>query len=129
MAVNYSILVDVDFETKAIQNKLNKAAKGVSIKANVKGTDSVRDLGDAVEDTSLTFAAANEIFHTSLDIIGSMVKQVFTMDKAMTEFKKVSDLSGESLDKYMQKLTEAGTTVGRTGKPKRQTPVIGMINQ
>lgn len=129
MAVNYSILVDVDFETQQIQKKLDQASKKAKINVKTTGVDGLKNLDDTMKDTSLTFAAANEIFHKSIDVIGSMVSQVFTMDRAMTEFKKVSDLSGEALDSYIERLTEAGSTVARTGKPKRQTPVIGMTNQ
>lgn len=127
MAVQYSILVDAEFDTRRIQDKLNKAAKGV--KVNVQGKKEIEGLGKAMEDTSLTFQAANEVFSKSIDVISSMVEQVFEMDSALTEFKKVSDLSGESLDDYVDKLTKAGGLVARTGKPERQTPVVGMKNQ
>lgn len=127
MAVQYSILVDAEFDTKRIQDKLNKAAKGV--KVNVQGKKEIEGLGKAMEDTSLTFQAANEVFSKSIDVISSMVEQVFEMDTALTEFKKVSDLSGDSLDNYVSKLAQAGGLVARTGKPKSQAPVIGMINQ
>lgn len=43
--------------------------------------------------------------------------------------KKVSDLSGSSLDNYVAKLSEMGTVVARTGKPKRQAPDDGIANQ
>ena len=42
------------------------------------------------------------------------VNVVKEFDTALTEFKKVSDLSGEALDKYTQKLGELGTAVART---------------
>ena len=79
--------------------------------------------------TSLTFQAANEIFSTATDIISSMVEQIFELDAALTEFKKVSDLSGSALDNYVAKLSEMGTVVARTGKPKRQAPDNGIVNQ
>ncbi len=41
---------------------------------------------------------------------------VFEFDDALIEFKKVSDLSGESLDSYINKLGEMGTEVGKTRK-------------
>lgn len=43
--------------------------------------------------------------------------------------KKVSDLSGISLDNYVSKLSEMGTAVARTGKPKCQAPDVGIVNQ
>jgi uncharacterized coiled-coil protein SlyX len=42
------------------------------------------------------------------------IQSVFTMDEALTEFKKVSDLSGDSLTKYTQELGDLGETVART---------------
>ena len=35
-------------------------------------------------------------------------------DDALTEFKKVSDLSGDSLNEYTQQLGELGESVART---------------
>ena len=46
-----------------------------------------------------------------------MVDSVFSLDDAMTELKKVSDLGGSALDDYVDKLTQMGLEVGRTGKP------------
>lgn len=43
-----------------------------------------------------------------------MASETATLDKSLTEFKKVSDLSGTSLDNYVQKLSQLGQTVART---------------
>ena len=116
---NFSILVDVDFDTKQVQSQLQKATRKLSIDVDSgqvrNAATDVKNLGSAMEDTSLTFNAANEIFRTTLDIITSMVDQVYAMDSALTEFKKVSDLSGQSLQQYTDYLSELGATVGRTG--------------
>ena len=79
--------------------------------------------------THLTFQAANEIFSTSIDIIKSMVEQVYALDAAIIEFQKVSDLSGQALDNYISKLSTMGEAVARTGKPKCQAPDDGIVNQ
>ena len=116
---NFSILVDVDFDTKQVQSQLQKATRKLSIDVDSgqvrNAATDVKNLGSAMEDTSLTFNAANEIFRTTLDVITSMVDQVYAMDSALTEFKKVSDLSGQSLQQYTDYLSELGATVGRTG--------------
>lgn len=44
------------------------------------------------------------------------VQVVTEFDSALTEFKKVSDLSGDALDSYTQKLGELGEAVARTRK-------------
>ena len=49
------------------------------------------------------------------DTIKSFAEQTFEMDSALTDFKKVSDLSGDSLDQYVNKLQDLGSTVARTG--------------
>ena len=81
------------------------------------------------EKFGLTFQEANLIMNKSLEIITAMVDEVYTLDSAMTEFKKVSSLDGSSLDAYEEKLAKIGKTVARTGKPKCQARGVGMANQ
>ena len=115
---NFSILVDVDFDTKQVQSQLQKATRKLSIDVDSgqvrNAATDVKNLGSAMEDTSLTFNAANEIFRTTLDVITSMVDQVYELDAVLVEFQKVSDLGGESLERYVDNLAELGNTVGRT---------------
>ena len=128
MASQYSILVDVDFSTSQIQQKLRQAAQNTKINFDVdsRGLDQA---AKAAENLGLTFQEANLIMSRSLDIITSMVDEVYALDSSLTEFKKVSDLSGASLDNYTNKLSAIGKTVARTGKPKRQARSDGMVNQ
>ena len=127
---NYSILLDVELETSTIKKQLNEAAKNIKFNLNTKdATKDIESLGDAMKDTSLTFQAANEVFSKSIEIIIGMVDQVYELDTALTEFKKVSTLSGDALDSYVDKLSKMGTAVARTGKPKCQAPDVGIVNQ
>lgn len=127
---NYSILVDVELNTKNVQQQLNNKLKDLKVNMNTKdATKSLKELDSSMMDTYLTFQVANEIFSTSIDIIKSMVEQVYKLDAAIIEFQKVSDLSGQALDNYISKLSEMGSTVARTGKPKCQAPDDGMVNQ
>ena len=128
MASQYSILVDVDFSTSQIQQKLRQAAQNTKINFDVD-SGSIDQAAKAAENLGLTFQEANLIMSKSLDIITSMVDEVYTLDSSLTEFKKVSDLSGASLENYTNKLSEIGKTVARTGKPKRQARSDGMVNQ
>lgn len=124
---NYSILVDVELDTSNIQKQLNQNAK-----VQLNTTDAIKSLlglDNAMEDTSLTFQAANEVFSTTKDILMSMVNQVYELDSAIIEFQKVSDLTGDSLDNYVQKLNSMGDSVAKTGKPKCQAPDDGIVNQ
>lgn len=93
---NYSILVDVELDLSTIQKQLNEASRKVKFdvdSGNVREASSnIRDLTDntddmtrAMYDAELSFQAANEVFHISLDIISSMVDEVFDLDSALTE--------------------------------------------
>lgn len=130
MAVNYSILADVELNTSKIQQQLNQNLKNLKVNLNTTdATRSLNSLNSSATDTYLTFQAANEIFSKSIEIIGAMVDQVYELDAAIIEFQKVSDLSGRSLDNYIEKLNEMGSSVARTGKPKCQAPDDGIANQ
>lgn len=130
MANKYSVLVGVELDTKNVQQQLNQNLKNLKVDLDTKdATKGLNDLNSSITDTYLTFQAANEIFSTSIDIIKSMVDQVYALDAAMIEFQKVSDLSGQALDNYIAKLSEMGSTVARTGKPKCQAPDDGIVNQ
>ena len=128
MASQYSILVDVDFSTSQIQQKLRQAAQNTKINFDVD-SGGIDQAAKAAENLGLTFQEANLIMSKSLDIITSMVDEVYALDSSLTEFKKVSDLSGASLENYTNKLSEIGKTVARTGKPKSQARSDGMVNQ
>ena len=129
-------------EIQGIQAKLNKVTLnlgGEDLSKTTKGLSNVGDAaekaskktkkaGDAMKDMALSYQAANEILQTSVDVISAMVDQLFELDAAQVEFSKVSDLSGQALDDYIAKLSEMGLSVARTGKPKRLSLGVGMIN-
>lgn len=98
---------------RSLQDQLNNLGNGGGGTNN--GTQQIRDAADAGENLALTFQEANMVMNQSLDIIHSMVDEVMTMDSALTEFKKVSDLSGDSLNQYVNQLQDLGSTVARTG--------------
>lgn len=129
---NFSILVDVDFDTKQVQKKLDNVGKQTTLEMKTKGIGEASKKLDGVAESSrqaaLSFQAANEVYSTTIDIIGSMVEQVFELDSALTEFRKVTDLSGQALDDYTVKLATMGQEVARTGEPKCLTPNVQMVN-
>lgn len=130
---DYSILAKVVLDLNNIQSQLNNAAKKVTFKVDGKGIRSVTAELDTMstatqqaskhaEDLGLTYQQARLIMDKCVDTISSMVEQVYTLNSAMTEFKKVSDLRGSGLEDYVQTLSEMGKTVARTGKPNRSEP-------
>ena len=133
MATNYSIIVDAELDLKKIKEQLKEvASNGVDLKVHgaAQGkkeiddvTKSTRQLNEAGQDLELTFNVAHEVFSKFLSVVKDMAGQVYELDAAITEFKKVSDLTGSALDDYVDKLSQLGQEVGRTGKPNRSEPV------
>ena len=117
MAVNYSILASVELDAKDIQKKLDALSKNLKIDVDAEGpkkaASAMDSLNSATADTLLTYQAAHEIFSKSVEVIGSMVEQVYKLDAAMIEFQKVSELQGPALDKYIDKLGAMGSATGR----------------
>ena len=108
----WSIRVGVDLDTSDIQSQLNQAASGVKLGLDTSGAGSGLDAVNGKLD--ITYQMANKIYQLSKDAIGAMVNQVYEVDKALTEFKKVSDLRGNDLESYTKQLSESGQSVART---------------
>lgn len=106
---NYSILVDVELQTESIKKQLDESV--VKLK---KETDKAKM---SAEDLTLTWQQSAEIMDKALSTIENMVEQVYKLNAATIEFQKVSDLSGQQLDDYVQQLSALGSNVARTGKP------------
>lgn len=133
MAVNYSVVVQAELDLKKIKEQLKEvSSNGVNLKVHgaAQGkkeiddvTKSTRQLNETGQDLELTFNVAHEVFSKFLSVVKDMAGQVYELDAALTEFKKVSDLSGSALDDYVDKLSQLGQEVGRTGKPNRSEPV------
>ena len=129
---NYSILVDAQLNLDDIEKKLKSKKYEIpldtsSIKSGKKDIDdavqSTKNLNDAGQDLELTFNVANEVFNKFTSVIKDMAGQVYELDDALTEFNKLSDLNGQALYEYADKLSKIGQTVGRTGKPNRSESV------
>lgn len=122
---NYGILVGVDLDVKGsqIQKQLDEYTKGKNIKISteIEGTEKVEKLKEAsdravesAENLGLSYHVASQILNKSIEAIGAMVEEVYKLDDALVEFQKVSDLSGGSLDKYVDGLSEVRDSVART---------------
>ena len=117
---NYSILVDVELQTESIKKQLNESV--VKLK---KETDKAKM---SEEDLTLTWQQSAEIMDKALSTIENMVEQVYKLNAATIEFQKVSDLSGQQLDDYVQQLSDLGSNVARTGKPLCLSRNVQMVN-
>lgn len=119
-SANYSILLDAEFKAAQIQKSLNDILKGTKVAVSVsadgaqEATQAIENLDQAGQDAGLTYQALNKILTTSIDILSSMADQVFELDDALVEFRKVSDLEGQALNTYVEKLSESREMVART---------------
>ncbi len=130
----YSIYVEAELNLDKLKKDLQ--TKGLKLPLTVddsgakKASKTLEDISNKMEDANsqvsqfgLTWQEASSIMSKCVDIIEKMTDQVFELDTSLTEFKKVSDLSGSALDSYVDKLSDMGKEVARTGKPNRSEPV------
>lgn len=99
--------------TTTVFTETGKAAKS---SATMIGsfTSELKNLKNTIPKVAAFSVATGAIsaFTTAVkDSVGAVVE----MDKALTEFKRVSTLSGVGLDAYAKKASELGGTVARTG--------------
>lgn len=122
---NYSIKVGVDLDTSDIKKQLQEVSKNTTLTIDSKGlkeasssatklSESMDDVREITADNEATWNALNIVFTKTVELFSDMIGQVYELDSALTEFKKVSDLTGESLDNYIAKLGQIGETVART---------------
>ena len=114
-------------DVSSLKQKLKN--QKIEINTKVTGTEQVKNLNTAVQDTNksveeatITWQQYREVLNLATRAIEAFVGQTMEMDEALTEFKKVSTLSGNELDRYVDKLAQAGKQVARTGKPNRSEP-------
>ena len=103
-----------------LQKKYENITIGKGITENLNNASkATKTLGQDFLDTSkkvAKFGAITAILGAFTTVMYQAVDSILEMNKAQTEFKKVSDLSGESLKEFTQRATEAGMAVARTGK-------------
>lgn len=63
-----------------------------------------------------TYISVTTVFYQAARAIRSMINEVKELDASLTEFKKVSDLTGDSLERYIKKAYEMGDAVAKTGR-------------
>lgn len=129
---NYSIIADVELELKNAQHQLDgfKKENKINLDVNVNGGNGIKNLKDqtdglnnSTKEVTLTYQQFRQVLDSVVEVAGKMYEQVKTLDSAVTEYSKVTELSGDALDQYVSKLSAMGKEVGRTGKPNRSEPV------
>ena len=133
---NIGVGIEIQTSTREIQQQLNEAARNITLNIEARGaeeacdrinnlSDNMNEASSSAENFELTYQAANMIMEKSIEIISSMVSEVYTLNAAQVELSKVTDLSGESMDEYVSKLTDMGAEVAKTGKLWTGARVMG----
>lgn len=106
---------EFDSANKQVSSSITKVNTDLS-----KGKSVLGNMANTFVDTTkkvMQFGASTAVIGVFYQAIREAKDAVFEFDYAMTEFKKVTELSESQLDSYTKKLGELGTEVGRTRKP------------
>jgi TP901 family phage tail tape measure protein len=106
----------------SVGSKANNATKGInSLNSSLNNLNSTGQRSKSIfqdfTDTFMKMAKFNTInliYDSITNSISEAIEITNEFNRATTELKKVSDLSGESLSEYTKQLSEYGEAVGRT---------------
>lgn len=102
-----------------VTGKTSSEIRSVSLNIE-KANKALNPFGAGLQDLIKTgakvavFSVLASAINSVKDAMASTIDVVKDFDDALTEFKKVSDLSGEALSDYAKQLGELGATVART---------------
>lgn len=115
MAGNYKIKIEPILDTAKLNKQLNETKQlKLSGAGQTAGNSFASSFGRAIKER-FKYSIANALIYGTQNAVKSMVNNVMELDKAQTEFRKVSDLSGASLEKFTDQAFKAGQTVAKTG--------------
>lgn len=113
---NYKIKVVPVLDTASLHKQLDGAGVGTNLKkAGASAGESYsRGLFGAIKERA-KYSIANTLIYGSINAMKDMVANVRELDKAQVELKKVTDLSGRSLEKYTEQAYKMSGAVAKTG--------------
>ena len=79
-----------------------------------KTNSKLTELGGTIKNR-LAVSLLDRAIYGGVDAMGAMVSKVFDLDAALTEYRKVSNLSGKELEQYTADAYKMGRTVAKTG--------------
>lgn len=113
---NITKLKDAMGQTYVATEKLDKAGNTLNTTLTQTATKS-ETLGKKFSDMGSKIQSINGIFQALKNVAVNFrqaLQPILEFDAALTDFRKVSDLSGEALDSYSKKLGQLGKDVART---------------
>ena len=113
MAGNYRIKIEPILDTAKLNQQLNETKK-LKVAGQSSGTSWATGFAKAVTER-FKYSIANALIYGTQNAIKDMVANVRELDAAQTELRKVTDLSGKSLEKFTDQAYEVGSKVAKTG--------------
>lgn len=101
----YQEIKKLDGANKTLNTTFIQTAKGAET------------LGERLEGAGRKLQSINGVFQAVKNAVytfGQVMQPLLEFEDSLTEFKKVSDLSGEALDEYTKKLGQMGQEVGKS---------------
>lgn len=111
----YNVMTKTSASGELLGQKLTTTTKAMK-SADVATLGLVKSGGELANifKKVVEFGLVTDVIQLFSQVIREAVSAVFELDAAVTEFKKVSDLSGDALDDYTEKLGKMGQEVART---------------
>ena len=111
----YNVMTKTSASGELLGRKLTTTTKAMK-SADVATLGLVKSGGELANifKKVVEFGLVTDVIQLFSQVISEAVSAVFELDAAVTEFKKVSDLSGDALDDYTEKLGKMGQEVART---------------
>ena len=95
--------------------KLSLKEVGNAVETNAKQANKWQYSWSKAFQSFTTYMSVTQVFYTIKNTIKDMIQEVTELDSALTELRKVTDLEGESLQKFTQDAYDAAEAVAKTG--------------
>ena len=95
--------------------KLSLKEIGSAVETNAKQADKWQYSWSKAFQSFTTYMSVTTVFYQIIHTIKDMISEVTDLDGALVELKKVTDLEGESLQKFTKEAYAAGADVAKTG--------------
>lgn len=111
----YNVMTKTSASGELLGRKLTTTTKAMK-SADVATLGFVKSGGELANifKKVVEFGLVTDVIQLFSQVISVAVSAVFELDEAVTELKKVSNLSGDALDDYTEKLGKMGQEVART---------------
>lgn len=95
--------------------KLSLKEIGNAVETNAKQADKWQYSWSKAFQSFTTYMSVTTVFYQIIHTIKDMISEVTDLDGALVELKKVTDLEGESLQRFTREAYAAGANVAKTG--------------